>query len=76
MSNSKNTPTLLKQSGAQFYANITESDGNYETVTLNQNLEAPGGDHWRVEFSLQRWRSKAELIKYLQSVVEVVRSTP
>ena len=36
------------------------------TSTFLRNMEAIDGDHWRVELSLERWRSAQELADYLR----------
>jgi len=37
---------------------------DYDTVEVVQNTQV--GDHYRVELSLERWRSHSELISYLR----------
>ena len=64
----------LKLSSNSFYAHITEADGNVETLHLNQNLEAPNGDHWKAQIRLERWRNKKGLVDYLRKCADIIES--
>ena len=66
----------MKKSKAVFYEYIEEPDGNVETFTLTQNLEAERGDHFKVEISLGRWRTKDMLVKYLRTIADVIEKHP
>jgi len=57
-----------------YYAVITESDGNLESLGLEQNLESPGQDHWKAEIRLERWRSKKRLVEYLRKCADIISS--
>lgn len=54
------------------YVNFKEDDGNRETITLTQNLDTPEQDLWLIEFSISRWRSKDNLVKYLRTIADMV----
>ena len=62
----------LVDAGLTRYAHFEEADGNVETLTLTQNLEVSGHDHWLIEFSLSRWRSKKILAAYLRTIADIV----
>ena len=64
----------LTPCNAQYYAILREADGNEESITLEQNLEVPGGDHYRVDVSLMRWRTKDKLAAYLRQIAAVVEA--
>jgi hypothetical protein len=64
----------LTPCNAQYYAILREADGNEESITLEQNLEAPWGDHYRVDVSLMRWRTKDKLAAYLRQIAAVIEA--
>ena len=53
-----------------------DGDGEYDTLTLHQNLEVPDGDHWLIELNLVRWRSKKELAAYLRFAADIIEGMP
>lgn len=68
------TKTRLKPCRKESYALLKDTHGDETSITLEQNLEAPGGDRYRVEMELCRWRTKAELVAYLRQVADVIEA--
>ena len=52
------------------FSGVCHDGTEYDTMTAIQNTEI--GDHYRVELFLDRWRTAAELEKYLKWVADQV----
>jgi len=74
--NNKIEEITMKKYKVSFCQHIEESDKNYETLKLVQNLEAKGGDHFKAEINLERWRPKAMLVKYLRTIANIIENHP
>ncbi len=56
----------------RFYCRDTEEG----IFNFRQNMEAPNADHWQIELTLERWRTKKELAAYLRQAADAVERLP
>lgn len=65
---------LVRPVKTEYYCSFEEGEGEYDTLTLIQNLEASNKDHWLIRLNLERWRTKKKLASYLRFAASVVEN--
>lgn len=70
----KNGMTEFRLASRQFYSLIREGDKTMDvhTITIDQNMEAPEGNHYKIALFLDRWRTKEQLVAYLRFAADLV----